>query len=230
MKKFNLLQKTPFPLVPTLCVGTQKLLLPAFLRSAWECRQVLMMNRYIIVLILSLFLISCTKEPEIGDRATKAQVSPLLIASWIIEGRNDFTLVDLRSKEEFEKGSLPGAIHMTLGQITDPEIVAGLPEYKKIVFFSKDGNFDGNNLLPLFAKGLHVMLIENGYSGWNNQVLKGPPRSETVEEKRRDAIAKFFRGESILGTPKTLQKIPAQSLIRKPTFKKKKKKQANEGC
>jgi len=186
--------------------------------------------RLLLILILPFFFIACEKEPKIGNRVVKAQVSPLLIASWIIEGRNDFTLVDLRPKEEYEKGSLPGAILMTLEEITHPEILSGLPEYKKIVFYAEDSEFDGKNLLPLFAKGLHVMLIENGYAGWKKQVLQSPFPVLTLEEKQRDAIGKYFRGESALGTPKTLQTIPAKSLIRKPSFKKKKKKQADEGC
>ncbi|MFQ5431539.1 MAG: rhodanese-like domain-containing protein [Nitrospinota bacterium] len=153
-----------------------------------------------------------------------------LIADWIIEGRNDFMIIDIRSEKEYENGHLPGAIHSSIEELSEPETLDGLPDYKKLVFYEEDNGFDGSKLYPVFARGLHVLIIRYGYKGWVEKVLEPSGSHEALEAARMDAVAKYFKGESILGTPRPLTDIPAQEFVQKPKLKKRKKKYVNEGC
>ena len=188
------------------------------------------MRRFSSLLIL-LLTFACAKPPSIGTRVEDAKVSASLIADWIIEGRNDFMIIDLRSEKEYENGHLPGAIHSSIEELSESETLDGLPDYKKIVFYGKDNWMDGGKLYPVFARGLHVLIISDGYKGWVGKVLKPSGSNEALEVARMDAVAKYLRGESILGTPQPLTNISAKEFVRKPRLKKKKKKRfVNEGC
>lgn len=187
------------------------------------------MRRFSFLPIL-LLTFACAQSPSIGTRVEDAKVSASLIADWIIEGRNDFMIIDIRSEKEYENSHLPGAIHSSIAELSDPETLDGLPDYKKLVFYGKDNELDGSKLYPVFARGLHVLIIGDGYKGWAGTVLKPSGSYEPLEVARMDAVAKYLRGESILGTPQPLTDIPAKEFVQKPGLKKKKKKYVNEGC
>jgi hydroxyacylglutathione hydrolase len=65
---------------------------------------------------------------------------PSIHAAEIVEkiaSRDDFTLLDVRSREEFESGHLPGAIHIYLGEL--PGHLKEIPDPRPLVTFCGSG-------------------------------------------------------------------------------------------
>ena len=169
----------------------------------------------LIALAAALALVACGREPvNLNGRMQAAITPPGVIADWIIQGRNDFMLFDLRDAAAYAQGHLPGAVQVEPARLRDRGIVRALPDYKALVFYGQNAAPSADLLRPLFERGLHVMILDGGYAGWERQVLSKPPRVASAEEARRDAVARFFRGESALGTPQPLKDIPASKFLK----------------
>lgn len=171
------------------------------------------------LLAAALLIGACTHEPvDMAGRVRTAMTPPTQVADWIIQGRNDFVVYDLRSSEAFAKGHLPGAVQVDPAKLQQPGIVRALPDYKTLLFYDQGDDVDVKALTPLFARGLHVRILAGGYAGWQHQVLTPPVRVASREDAKRDAVAKFFRGESALGRPETLKELPASKYVRPATL------------
>lgn len=171
------------------------------------------------LLVLAGLLGACTHEPaNLAGRMRAALTPPALVADWIIQGRNDFAIYDLRSADAFAKGHLPNAVQVDPARLQQPGIVRALPNYKTLVFYGEGDTLDAQALRPLFARGLHVRILEGGYAAWQRDVLTRPTRVATPAAAKRDAVAKFLRGESALGTPETLKELPASKYVRPATL------------
>ena len=82
-----------------------------------------MMIRLVLVLLLLLTLPACTPGRHVSDRDV-ARVTAEQVAQWI--ERDDVALVDVRTREQYEAGHLPGAIHLPLPEMgADDERLAG---------------------------------------------------------------------------------------------------------
>ena len=80
---------------------------------------------------------------------------PAVHAAEIVEkiaAGDDFTLLDVRSREEFESGRLPGAVHIYLGEL--PEHLQDIPDPRPLITFC------GSGLRAVIAASL---LKQNGF-------------------------------------------------------------------
>jgi rhodanese-related sulfurtransferase len=176
--------------------------------------------RLSLSLLLPLALLAaCSREPAVPQsRVAAALTPPAVIADWIIQGRNDFALFDLRDPAAFAKGHLPAAVQVDPAKLREPGIVRALPDYKTLVFYGTDDSLHAEVLAPLFARGLHVMIVQGGYAGWQRHVLTRPQHATTPELAKQDAVARYFRGESVLGTAAPLKGIRAEQFLRPPAL------------
>ena len=166
-------------------------------------------------LALALLLAGCEREPaNFSGRLQAAITPPGVIADWLIQGRNDFMLFDLRDAAAYDRGHLPDAVRVDPAKLRDRGIVRALPDYKTLVFYAQADEPAADLLAPLFQRGLHVMILRGGYAGWERNVLAKPHNVVTLDDARRDAVARFFRGESALGTPQPLKDIPAAKYLK----------------
>ena len=172
----------------------------------------------LIPLLAVLTLVACSREPQLLDARMKAaRTRPAQVADWIIQGRNDFLLIDLRSAEAFKQGHVPGAANVVPAELSRPRVVRTLPDYKKLVFYGAEDR-QAQLLAPAFRRGLNVLTLEGGYDGWVKEVMTRSAAVASPEEAKRDAVSKYFRGESALGTPQPLKSIPAQQYLRPPSL------------
>ncbi len=125
-----------------------------------------------------------------------ARVTPAELAAWLVEGRADYTLVDLRSAEDFARYRIPGARHVPLAKLTD----AVAPRTEKIVLYSRDDTAAAQAWLLLRAQGFTaVYALAGGLDAWNTDVLfpvKSADASPaaTLEFEQRAALARHFGG------------------------------------
>jgi len=169
--------------------------------------------------------------------ATTDHVSPEELADWIIQGKADYRLIDLRTAQEYAEYHIPGAENLGLTVLPD----AGLQKTEKIVLYSEGGIHSAQAWFLLKAKGyLAVYMLFGGLDGWKDEVLfpelaANPTPAQTVRFGKMREVSKFFGGAPRTGaadsaqTPTyTLPKVEMpQSVEASPTSAPKKKK---EGC
>jgi rhodanese-related sulfurtransferase len=134
-------------------------------------------------------------------------VTPVELAGWIIEGRRDFTVVDLRSRSEFQAGNIRGAVSCSsCHQDRDEGRRAQAGEAfvdlsKKVVLYTQTGGEP-----VLVPKVLHdnprVLFLTGGYEGWRRDVLApvdlaaARTDEDLAAARKRAAVRSFFTGEA----------------------------------
>ena len=124
-------------------------------------------------------------------------VTPQELAAWIVEGRADYRLVDLRSSKEFAEYSIPGAQNVSLTNLTQPPF----DRSEKVLLYSQDGTHASQAWLLLRAQGYEgVYTVLGGLDGWKDEVLfpvlpvDAGPR-DRAQFERAAALAQFFGGQ-----------------------------------
>jgi rhodanese-related sulfurtransferase len=158
------------------------------------------------------------------------------LADWIIQGKSDFRLVDLRSDAEFARYHIPGAENILITGLLD----AGLLRNEKIVLYSEGGIHSAQGWFLLKAEGYRgVYLLRGGLDEWNSTILfpripASPTAEQTALFEKMKNVSTFFGGRPQSGaapadaaiTMPTID-MPAASAGGGPAVAKKKKK---EGC
>ena len=182
-----------------------------------------------------------TQELSMIVEKTTDHIKVQDLADWIMKGRTDYRLIDLRTENEYNEYHIPGSENV---QITELENY-GLKRNEKIVLYSEGGIHSAQGWMLLKAmdyKGVYMLF--GGLEEWNSEVLF-PSLSEnaTDEEKKsfekNAEISRFFGGapqtSSGTGVVKTELEKPKMEMPKiqsppggnKPPPKGKKKK---EGC
>jgi rhodanese-related sulfurtransferase len=131
------------------------------------------------------------------DGITIRYLDSLTLAEWIMEKRDDFSLVDLRPEAEFEEYHIPFAQQGS--RIVESE---ELLNRSKVVLYAMDGTIPEETWLPLRERiGGKVFLLKGGLRTWGNEILF-PDLSEAGQAgspqlARRIRISRFFGGEPI---------------------------------
>lgn len=120
------------------------------------------------------------------------------LAAWIVEGRSDYRLLDLRSPEEYAKYHIPGAENVQAKDLRDYPL---LPS-EKIVVYSEGGIHGAQGWMLLKALGypsVYTLLL--GLDAWTDEVLyPAPPPGDDprakAEFEKAAAMASFFGGKA----------------------------------
>ena len=160
---------------------------------------------------------------------------PGQLADWIIQGRNDFRLVDLRAQRNLHCYHIPTAQNVPLASLT-PDFAA---HNEKIILCSDDGTEAAKAWFLLEAQGYKsVYLLDGGLRTWQDAILfpKKSADTDAASFERRVQIAKYFGGtpsvdttaapaSAFLTMPKLVPPASADTAVSKSQPKKKK-----EGC
>jgi rhodanese-related sulfurtransferase len=131
----------------------------------------------------------------VGTEADHVEAPTL--AAWIIEGRGDYRLVDLRTQGEFDQYHIPTAVNIPMNVLTD----AGLGRQEKIVLYSEGGIHSAQAWMLLRAQGYKsVYMLKGGLDEWKDQVVfpvvaDNPSPAERARDERLRAISAFFGGQ-----------------------------------
>jgi rhodanese-related sulfurtransferase len=160
------------------------------------------------------------------------------LADWIIQGKADFRLIDLRTEAEFAGYHIPGAENVALTAL--PEY--GLVKTEKIVLYSEGGIHSAQAWFLLKARGYAgAYMLRGGLEEWKDRVLfpkpaENPTPAQTVEFAKMKEVSKFFGGTPQIGaTPDqqstvapVMPKLEIQQSAQAPGGAQKNKKK--EGC
>ncbi len=128
------------------------------------------------------------------------RVSAHELATWLIEGKGDFKLIDVRMPADFEKGSIAGAENVPLAELVTEESIAALPDDRKVIVFSNGSENAAKATVLLRLSGINAHLLTGGYNAWQQTILN-PDISgaaldgESLEIAEQRAYACYFVGE-----------------------------------
>ncbi len=123
------------------------------------------------------------------------------LADWIVRGRSDYRLVDVRADEDYDRYHIPTAEHVRLGELGD------YPLYRneKIVLYSDGGIHAAQAWFLLWARGYrNSYILLGGLELWKDEILfpalaeDASAAARAAFEKRR-SVSAFFGGQARTG-------------------------------
>lgn len=149
-----------------------------------------------------------TKELGLIVEKAEDHITVDQLADWLIQGKADFRLIDLRTEKEFSEYHIPNSENITITGLEKAEI----PKSEKIILYSEGGIHSAQAWMLLKAKGYKgVYFLTGGLDEWKDRILF-PKLSEnaSAEEKSKfeksKEISKFF-----VGTPMVLSGTETQT-------------------
>jgi rhodanese-related sulfurtransferase len=131
----------------------------------------------------------------VGTKADHVEAPEL--AAWIIEGRADYRLIDLRAEAEFNQYHIPTAVNIPMSVLTD----AGLGRDEKLVLYSEGGIHSAQAWMLLRAQGYKgARVLTGGLDDWKALVVfpvvaDAPTPAERARDERLRSISQFFGGQ-----------------------------------
>lgn len=122
------------------------------------------------------------------------------LATWIIEGRGDFKLVDVRMPEDFEQGTIGDAENIPLAKLVTEEGLLALPTDRKVIVFSNGSENAAKAAVMLRLSGVNAHLVTGGYNAWHARVLNPDISAdaldgESLKVAKKRAYSCYFVGE-----------------------------------
>jgi rhodanese-related sulfurtransferase len=176
-----------------------------------------------------------TAEELLSEANTRTQyITPDVVADMLIKKDPSLRLIDVRSQDEFEKFSLPGAINIPAADLLSDQYSDILNQDIRMNIFYSNGTVAANEVWMITRQLGYTnnFVLEGGLNFWFDNILnpQRPPSSSSDEE-----FAKYdFRKSAgmALGGGGAVQIIDHQTSVSvKPVVKAGgKKKKAAGGC
>lgn len=176
-----------------------------------------------------------TAEELLGEVNTRTQyITSEIVADMIIKKDPSLRLIDVRSQEEFEKFSLPGAINIPATDLLSDEYTDILDQDIKMNIFYSNGTVTANEAWMVTRQlgYTNSYVLEGGLNYWFEAILNPQkPASTSPDEEFAKYDFRKSAGQALGGglTVQTTQDKSAASV--KPVLKPgAKKKKASGGC
>ena len=95
------------------------------------------------------------------------RVSVEELAGWLIEGRGDFRLIDVRSAEDFDKGRIGEAENISITQLVSADVLSGLPTDRMVIVYSNGSENAAKATVMLRLSGIDAHLLTGGFCGYS---------------------------------------------------------------
>lgn len=128
------------------------------------------------------------------------RVSAEELASWLIEGRGDFKLIDVRSAKDFESGKIGDAQNIPIAQLVTPDTIRNLPTDRMLIVYSNGSENAAKAAVMLRLSGLDAHLLTGGYNAWHKRILNPDISAqaldgESLQVSEQRAYSCYFVGE-----------------------------------
>jgi rhodanese-related sulfurtransferase len=113
---------------------------------------------------------------------------------WIINGKTDFQVIDVRMPPEHEGwgqpkyGRIPGSLYIPYTELFRPENLEKLPKDKKLILVGHMSVYENYLVVPLRLLGYEAYIMLLGMSGWQ----KDYPASGHIKSLLHDAQKQDF--------------------------------------
>lgn len=122
------------------------------------------------------------------------------LANWLIEGRADFKLIDVRAPEDFESGSIADAENIPIAQIVTEDVLSRLPTDRMVIVYSNGSENAAKAAVLLRLSGIDAHLLAGGYNAWHKRILNPDISAdeldgESLQVSAQRALSCYFVGE-----------------------------------
>ena len=163
----------------------------------------------ISLLLTIAFITACgpSNEPKVSlaDIAQAAarqddRASVEELAGWIVEGRGDFKLIDVRMPDDFDSGSIGDAENIPIAQIASQDVLARLPTDRVLIVYSNGSENAAKATVMLRLAGFDAHLLAGGYNAWHARILNpdipaDEVDGESLQVSEQRALSCYFVGE-----------------------------------
>lgn len=128
------------------------------------------------------------------------RVSVQDLAHWLVEGRGDFVLIDVRVPDDFEAGSIAGAENIPIAQLVSDDVLSRLPTDRLIVIYSNGSENAAKATVMLRLSGFDAHLLTGGYNAWHQKILNplisaSAIDGESLQISEQRALSCYFVGD-----------------------------------
>jgi rhodanese-related sulfurtransferase len=119
------------------------------------------------------------------------------LATWIVEGRSDYRLVDVRDAKAYAEYHIPTAENLPLATVAD----GALGRTENVVLYGDGGIHAAQAWMVLKGRGYtSVRTLLEGLDAWKDEVLfpvqpASPSAEDQARFERAVQVAKFFGGQ-----------------------------------
>lgn len=161
----------------------------------------------LLVLVASIAACSSSNEPgvSLADIAQTAarqddRESVEDLANWLVEGRSDFKLIDVRIPEDFERGSISDAENIPIAGIAAQDVLLRLPTDRMILVYSNGSENAAKAMVMLRLAGIDAHVLAGGYNAWHERILNPDISAEELDGEilrvsEQRALSCYFVGE-----------------------------------
>jgi len=132
-----------------------------------------MKTRFLSVLLLMLLLTGCAAAPQEQEQAQSYRQIGMDEAVALMQNEDDYIILDVRTREEFEQRHIPGAIlipNETIGNEEIPE----LPDKDQLILvYCRSGNRSKQASEKLVKLGYTNIVEFGGINDWPGEVVTG---------------------------------------------------------
>jgi rhodanese-related sulfurtransferase len=176
-----------------------------------------------------------TADQLLGEANTRTQfIAPETVADMIIKKDPSFQLIDVRSQDDFEKFSLPGAINIPMSDFLSDKYTDILNQDVKMNIFYSNSTITANEAWMVTRQlgYKNNFVLEGGLNYWFEAILNPQkPSSVNSDEEFAKYDFRLSAGKALGGglTVQTTQRAASSST--KPSLQSApKKKKAAGGC
>lgn len=175
-----------------------------------------------------------TKDIALSTVKNSDKIQPLELADWIIKGKADYTLVDVRDENQFSEYFIPTAINIPLPELPESDLLRN----QKIILYADDDVNAAQAWFILKSKNFKgVYLLDGGLNKWKEEVLfpklaVDASAEQVAEFEKIKEISKYFGGTPQTGSEQVSEtkiKLPTPQVTSKGNVNQPKKKK-REGC
>jgi len=177
-----------------------------------------------------------TADQLLSEANTRTQyIAPETVADMIIKKDPSFRLIDVRSQDDFEKFSLPGAINIPVSDLLSDKYTDILNQDVKMNIFYSNGTITANEAWMVTRQlgYKNNFVLEGGLNYWFEAILNPQkPVSTSPDEEFAKYDFRLSAGKALGGGGLTVQTNQNQgSASTKPALQAgPKKKKASGGC
>ncbi len=122
------------------------------------------------------------------------------LATWLIEGRSDFKLIDVRAPEDYERARIGEAENIPIAQIVSADTLARLPTDRMLLVYSNGSENAAKAAVLLRLAGFDAHLLVGGYTAWHERILNPDISAEALDGEslrvaEQRAYSCYFVGE-----------------------------------
>ncbi len=122
------------------------------------------------------------------------------LAEWLIEGREDFVLIDVRMPDDYRSGQIGDAENIPLAELVMGETMKRLPTDRKIVLYSNGSENAAKASVMLRLAGFDAHLVTGGFNAWHQRILNPDISADELDGESPQVSAQrayscYFVGE-----------------------------------